>query len=110
MTEFNTAQDTARPADGTDPAPGLIPCPHCADAVIDLDAHYQSCRSMPRDSADVAQEEAEREARLAGARQLLAEEEQRRMKACLADIEAALDRHSMTLDIEPARAVLRPKA
>lgn len=94
---------------GEDSVPGLIGCPHCADAVLDLDAHFQSCRSRPRDSADIAQEAAEREARLDAARTLLAEEEQRRMKACLADIEAALDRHGMSLDIEPARAVLRPK-
>lgn len=98
-----------QPADETDPVPGLIPCPYCADSVIDLDAHYQSCRSKPRDSADVAQEAADHEARLDAARTLLAEEEQRRMKACLADIEAALDRHGMSLDIEPARAVLRPR-
>jgi hypothetical protein len=52
--------------------------------------------------------DAEYQARLAAARALIAEDEQRRMKACLADIKAACARHRMSLDIEPARVVLRP--
>lgn len=47
--------------------------------------------------------------RLADARRLIEEDQQQRMQACLADIEAALDKHGMRLDLHPARAVLVPK-
>ncbi len=60
------------------------------------------------DPADAAHADAEYQARIADARALIAEDEQRRMKACLADIEAACARHRMSLDLEPARVVLRP--
>lgn len=94
-----------------DPTPSLTRCPRCTDEVADLNGHLVTCRAPePPDPADTAQEAAEYAARVADARTLIAEDEERRMKACLKDIEAALTRHGMTLDIEPARAILRPQA
>jgi hypothetical protein len=60
------------------------------------------------DPGDAPHTDTEYQARLAAARALIADDEQLRMKACLADIEAACARHRMSLDIEPARVVLRP--
>lgn len=119
------------PPEGDDPAPGLVPCPQCTDAVVDLDEHLKWCGAAepqpepeagqepepgpgPEESAvapeqDEPEEDEEAYAqRVAAARHLLAEDEQRRMRACLADIEAACARHGMSLDLEPARLVLRP--
>jgi hypothetical protein len=45
---------------------------------------------------------------LAEARQLLAEHEQARMRACAAEIEKVLARYGMRLDITPAQIVLTP--
>lgn len=104
MSDFPTA-----PADRADPAPPLVPCPRCTVEVADLNGHLLTCpEPAPADPADTAQEEAAYQARVADARALLAEDEQRRMTACLAEIEDACARHGMSLDIEPARLVLRP--
>jgi hypothetical protein len=83
-------------------APGLVSCPRCTDAVVDLDAHLKWCNEPESEPEPVADQ-------LAAARALLAEDEQQRMKACLADIEAALDKHGMNLDITPARVILTPR-
>jgi hypothetical protein len=91
------AQDHER-----DPALGLIPCPRCTDAVVDLDEHQKTCRdpdTEPEPHADP----------VADARRIIAQDQQRRMEACLADITAVLEKHGMDLHVEPARLTLVPK-
>jgi hypothetical protein len=103
----------------SDPAPGLVPCPRCTDGVVDLVEHLKWCtetaaeqetQPAARAVKEVLSEKSEPEPDpIAAARALIAEDEQRRMTACLADIEAVLDRHGMTFDIVPARLTLAPK-
>lgn len=45
---------------------------------------------------------------VAAARELLRDDEQKRMRACLAEIRAVCAKYRLSLDIEPARVVLRP--
>jgi metal-dependent hydrolase (beta-lactamase superfamily II) len=42
------------------------------------------------------------------ARQILAQEEQRRMEACAAEIKEVLERHGMRLDVSQPQIVLAP--
>ena len=73
---------------------GLHHCPHCTDAVRDLDAHLKTCR-------------ARQEEQLAEARRLLADEAEARASACQAEIQAVLDRHGMRLEIStPAVSIV----
>ncbi|MDT0387806.1 hypothetical protein [Streptomyces dubilierae] len=85
-----------------DPAPGLISCPRCADAVLDLGEHLRTC---PEPSTE-AEPQTDR---VADARRILDEDRQRRMQACLTELEAVLDKHGMRLEVEPARAILVPR-
>lgn len=100
MSDYSTLAEEAQ--HGGDPVPGLVPCPRCTDAVVDLDDHLKWCREPENGPESLAD-------RVAAARALIADDEQQRMRACLADIEAALDKHGMSLHIEPARLTLVPK-
>ena len=74
--------------------PELHDCPHCADAVVDLDVHLKTCR-------------ARQEEQLAEARRLLADEVEARASACQAEIQAVLDRYGMRLQISaPAVSIV----
>ena len=46
---------------------------------------------------------------VAQARRLLAEHEERRMQACLAEISTVLDKYGMNLSLTPARIMLTPR-
>ncbi|MFJ8049799.1 hypothetical protein [Streptomyces luteogriseus] len=106
MSEFTApAEDAQRSTyalGGPDPGPGLVPCPRCTEAVVDLDEHLAHCKEPDTEPESLAD-------RLAAAHALIEENRQDRMKACLADIEAVLARHGMALHIEPARLTLVPK-
>ena len=75
--------------------PGLHHCPHCTDAVVDLDEHLKTC---------IARQEDE----IAEARRLLAEDQERRMQACNAEIEQVLAKHGMRLQISQPTVAIVP--
>lgn len=75
---------------------GLYDCPHCTDAVVDLDDHLQTCPTL-------------REEKLAEARRLLTEHEQQQTKACLAEIEAVLAKYGRRLQITQPQISIVPK-
>ncbi len=107
MSDYSTpAEDVQR---GVDPAPGLVPCPRCTDGVVDLAEHLTWCKEPEAAPAAEQDEAAEKAARVAAARTLLDEDRKDRMAACLADIEAVLDKHGMNLDLEPARIIFTPR-
>lgn len=81
-----------RPVQGQ---PELHHCPHCTDAVIDLDEHLKTCTARQEDQ-------------LAEARRLLAEDQQRRAEACNAEIEAVLAKHGMRLQISQPQISIIP--
>jgi hypothetical protein len=86
-------------ADEATPKPdefGLHHCPHCTDAIVDLEEHWKTCREYEPDS-------------LAEARRLIADHEKQRMQACHDEIAAVLDKYGMSLVIEPGRATLTAK-
>lgn len=115
MSDYSTPAEDAQGvvAREPDPAPGLVPCPRCTDGVVDLVEHLTWCKepqAAPEPEADRDAPEPDPEsARLAAAHALIEEDRQRRMAACLADIEEVLDRHGMSLDVQPARVILVPK-
>lgn len=79
----------------TDDRGNTVPCPGYP--------HVDGTETAPE------QEKEERAARVAAAYALIEEDRNQRMAACLADIEAVLDKHGMTLDTIPARVVLTPR-
>jgi hypothetical protein len=87
------------PDDGVEQPPAPQVCPYCADISGDLEAHLEVCRAAT---------EADWQKQVAAARDLLREDEQKRMRACLEEIRAVCAKYRLSLDIEPARVVLRP--
>ncbi|MEU8469610.1 hypothetical protein AB0F30_17080 [Streptomyces sp. NPDC029006] len=57
-------------------------------------------------SASVAEPE---QADVEAARAVLAQEEQRRIQACAAELQEVLTRYGMTLEVAPAQIVLAPQ-
>lgn len=74
---------------------GLYDCPHCTDAVVDLDEHLKTCIARKADD-------------LAAARRLLAEHEQQQTEACLAEIEAVLARYGRKLQVSQPQITIVP--
>lgn len=74
---------------------GLYDCPHCTDAVTDLDAHLETCQ-------------AHREQKLAEARRLLAEEQRQQDEACRAEIEAVLAKYGRKLVVTQPQITIAP--
>lgn len=75
--------------------PELQHCPHCADAVVNLDEHLKTCTARQEDP-------------LIEARRLLAEDQQQRAEACAAEIETALAKHGMRLQISQPQISIVP--
>jgi predicted anti-sigma-YlaC factor YlaD len=75
---------------------GLYDCPHCTDAVVDLDEHLTTCTAA-------------REEKLAEARRLLTDEQQRQDEACRAEIEAVLAKYGRRLQISQPQITIVPQ-
>lgn len=65
---------------------GLTHCPHCTDAVVDLDEHLKTCREYKADP-------------LADARRTIEEHEQQQTEACLAELNLVLAKYGRRLEI-----------
>jgi hypothetical protein len=74
---------------------GLYDCPHCTDAVIDLDEHLQSCTAL-------------HEQRLAEARHILAEEQRQQDEACRTEIEQVLAKYGRKLVVTQPQITIVP--
>ncbi|GAB2718202.1 hypothetical protein GCM10027072_08750 [Streptomyces bullii] len=74
---------------------GRYDCPHCTDVVVDLDEHLTTCTAA-------------REERLAEARRLLADEQQRQDEACRAEIEAVLAKYERRLQTSQPQITIVP--
>ena len=75
---------------------GLTNCPHCTDAVVNLDEHLKTCREYRQVDP------------VAHARQLLAEHQTAQAAACQAEIQAVLDRYGMRLEISTPQIAIVP--
>jgi len=75
---------------------GLYDCPHCTDAVVDLDEHLATCTAL-------------REQRLAEARRLLADEQRQQDEACRAEIEAVLAKYGRRLQVTQPQISIVPQ-
>jgi predicted anti-sigma-YlaC factor YlaD len=74
---------------------GLYDCPHCTDAVVDLDEHLKTCTAL-------------REQRLAEARRILAEEQRQQDEACRAEIEQVLAKYGRKLVVTQPQITIVP--
>ncbi|MET9150057.1 hypothetical protein ABZX82_02060 [Streptomyces griseoflavus] len=74
---------------------GLYDCPHCTDAVVDLDEHLKTCTARKQDE-------------LADAHRLIAEHEQQQTEACLAEIEQVLAKYGRRLQITQPQISIAP--
>lgn len=74
---------------------GLYDCPHCTDAVVDLDEHLATCTAL-------------REQQLVDARRLLADEQRQQDELCLAEIEAVLAKYGRKLQISQPQITIIP--
>ena len=70
-------------------------CPHCTDAVVDLDEHLKTCATL-------------REEKLAEARRLMGEEQQRQDEACRAELEAVLAKYGRKLAVTQPQITIVP--
>lgn len=76
---------------------GLTHCPHCTDAVANLDEHLKWCtENQQRDQ-------------VAEARQLLAEHQAAQAAACAVEVQAVLDKYGMQLEISTPAVTISPK-
>ncbi len=75
---------------------GLYDCPHCSDAVVDLDEHLKACTVLA-------------ETQIAEARRLLAAHEQQQTQACLNEIEQVLARYGRKLQISQPQISIVPQ-
>ncbi len=74
---------------------GLYDCPHCTDAVVDLDEHLKTCPAL-------------REEKLSEARSLLAEHERQQDEACRAEIEQVLAKYGRKLIVTQPQITIVP--
>jgi hypothetical protein len=75
--------------------PELHHCPHCTDKVINLDEHFKTCTAL-------------REEKLAEARRLMADEQQRQDEACRAEIEQVLAKYGRKLVVTQPQITIVP--
>jgi hypothetical protein len=76
--------------------PELTACPHCTDAVVDLNEHLKSCREYRQIDP------------VTHARQLLADHQAAQANACQAEIQAVLDRYNMRLEVSTPQIAIVP--
>ncbi|MEU0200917.1 MULTISPECIES: hypothetical protein [unclassified Streptomyces] len=74
---------------------GLYGCPHCTDAVVNLDEHLKTCTAL-------------REEKLDEARSLLAEHERQQDEACRAEIEQVLAKYGRKLVVTQPQITIVP--
>lgn len=76
--------------------PELHHCPHCTDAVVDLDDHLETCTARKQDQ-------------LADAQRLITEHEKQQTEACLAEIEQVLAKYGRKLVITQPQLTITPQ-